>query len=491
MTKLKCLLVTTTAMAISGLFGSNTVAQTRPATETSRGVQSEAKLSSASIDVLRDLDQAVDNIAEQVLPAVVQILVSGFGPSHEQRDGENVIQRQRGIGSGVIVDPNGYVITNAHVVTGAQRIQVVMRSVNTELVPFKTSLLHRQRSFDARLVGVHRMTDLAVLKIEGQGFPFIPLKEEYKAKLGQTVLAVGSPQGLDHTVTRGIVSAVGRQPELDRPMIYIQTDAPINPGNSGGALVDRDGNLVGINTFIYTQSGGSEGLGFAIPEPTVRFVFEELKQRGRVRQTAIGANAQTITPTLAAGLKLPQDWGVIVSDVTPRGPAERAGLKPKDIVVAIDNRQIDSLPRFVASLFLHPHDQVVQMDVLRGGETLRLYVPALEAHGGVDSLADLIDPQKSLIGSLGIFAIDLDRPLAESLPGLRSSSGIVVAGRSENTPAIEADLNVGDVIRSVNGTRVADIRDLRAQLDRFKTGDSVVLEIERQGAYQFVSFDME
>jgi serine protease Do len=442
-------------------------------------------------EILRGLDQAMDEVAERVLPAVVQISVSGFGPSKQRSGSENVIERQRGVGSGVIVDPNGYVITNAHVVTRAQRIQVILRSVNTELVPGKTSLLHKQRSFEAKLIGTHGLTDLALLKIEADGLPSIPLKEEYRARLGQTVLAVGSPVGLDHTVTKGIISALGRQTDLDHPMIYIQTDAPINPGNSGGALVDRDGGLVGINTFIYSQGGGSEGLGFAIPEPTVRFVYEELKRYGRVRQTLIGASAQTVTPTLAAGLKLPQDWGVIVSDVVPSGPADKAGLKSRDIVVAIDNREIDSLPKFAASLFLHPHDQAVQMDVLRGTETLLLYIPAVEAQGGVESLADLIDPRKSLIQPLGIFVLELNKSVLDLLANLRSSSGIVVAGKVDYTAPIDADLAIGDVICSLNGIQLTSTSHFRSELDRFKTGDPVVLEVERQGRFQFVSFDME
>ena len=301
----------TFTLVLFGL-GLSLCAQTQPTASARSRPQDSAKNSTpANGQILRELDQAMDDVAARVLPAVVQISVSGFGPSREQ-PGESVIERQREIGSGVLVDPNGYIITNAHVVTGAQRIQVAMISAATELVPYKTSLRRRQRTFEARLVGMHRMTDLALLKIEEKDLPFLPLKEEYRARLGQTVLAVGSPRGLDHTVTQGIVSALGRQPDLDRPMIYLQTDAPINPGNSGGALVDRDGNLVGINTFIYSQGGGSEGLGFAIPEPTVRFVYEELRQYGQVRQTVIGAYAQTITSTLAAGLKLPQDWGVIM-----------------------------------------------------------------------------------------------------------------------------------------------------------------------------------
>ena len=465
-----------TAMILGLVWCAAACAQTRPA---------------APSDVLRQMDQALGDVAERVLPAVVQICVSGFGPSHEQHDSQSVIARQRGIGSGVIVDPNGYIITNAHVVTGAQRIQVVMRSVTSELVPFKTSFLHRQRTFEAKLLGIHRLTDIALLKIDANDLPFIPLKEEYKARLGETVLAVGSPEGLDHTVTKGIVSALGRQTDRDHPMIYVQTDAPINPGNSGGALVDRDGSLVGINTFIYTQGGGSEGLGFAVPEPTVRFVYEELKQNGHVRQTVIGASAQTITPTLAEGLRLPQDWGVVISDVVPDGPADKSGLKAKDIVVTVDNRAIDSLPRFAASLFLHAHDKLVEMDVLRGTEIIKLQIPAIETGGGAENLADLIDPQTSLIGPLGIFVLELNKSMTDSMCGLRSFSGAIVAGKVDYTPAIETDLAVGDIIRSINGTRLTGSSDLRSELERFKPGEAVVLEIERQGRYQFVAFDME
>ncbi len=309
---------------------------------------------------LRNLDASIDQIAERVSPAVVQVLVSGLGSS--RRRGEEVIERQRGIASGVIVDPSGYIVTNAHVVDGARRIRVLLSSIGTELVPGQTSFRPSQRTFEAKLIGTHRLTDLALLKIDARDLPYIPLTNAFQARLGQTVLAIGSPEGLTHTVTMGIISAPGRQPDLDQPMVYIQTDAAINPGNSGGALVDRDGNLIGINTFIYSRSGGSEGLGFAIPEPTVRFVFEELKQYGRVRRNVIGANAQTITPTLGAGLKLPQDWGVLISDVLPNGPAEKAGLAAQDIVTSIDGVIIDSLPKFTARLYLHPHNLPIRLE---------------------------------------------------------------------------------------------------------------------------------
>jgi serine protease Do len=441
--------------------------------------------------VLHDFDLAVERVAERISPAVVQIWVTRYGPGKDTGDSESVIERQRGIGSGVIVDPAGYIVTNAHVVAGAQRIRVVLTPMNTALVPFKTSFLLRQRTFEARLIGAHWLTDLAVLKIEAKDLTYVPLPEKFMARLGQTVLAIGSPEGLEHTITLGIVSAVGRQPELDRPMVYIQTDAPINPGNSGGALVDRDGNVIGINTFIYSKSGGSEGLGFAIPEPTVRFVYEEIKQYGHVRQTVIGANAQTVTPILASALKLQQDWGVIISDVTPDGPSEKAGLKPQDIVIAVDSRNIDSLPRFVASLFLHRHDEPVTMDVLRGTDKVKLQIPAMEAHSGVESLVNLVDPQKGLMPQLGTFVLDLDKSLTDAMTHVRSPNGVVVAGRVDYPTAVDADLVAGDVIRAVKGNYIYNIGELRSKLENFRPGDPVVLQVERQGVFKYISFEME
>ena len=483
-------LVVLVAIVTLGL-PSKAVAQADPEShKQGRQADDSATTTSEGPTVLNDLDQAINEISRRVLPAVVQIEVSGYGP-REHGGVSQVIEKQRAIGSGVIVDPDGYIMTNHHVVEGAQRIRVVLSPATLELVPFKSSFLVRQRTYEARLLGVERQGDLALIKIEERGLPYIPLKEDFTVRLGQTVLAVGSPEGLTHSVTRGIVSAVGRQPDPDRAMVYIQTDAPINPGNSGGALVDRDGNLVGINTFIFTEGGGSEGLGFAIPEPAVRFVYHELKEHGHVRKTVIGANPQTITPTLASALKLPQDWGVIISDVTPGGPAEKAGLKAKDIVVAMDTRTIDSLPKFAASLYLHDRSQPVQMDVLRGADSVKLYIPALEAHAGIDSLADLINPQTGLISSLGVFVVDLNQQVAEMLPDLRSQSGVIVAGKVGFEPPVDADLNVGDVIRSCNGRNLDHVAGLRHELEALKPGDPVVLEVERQGVMQFVAFEME
>jgi serine protease Do len=455
--------------------------------------QNPSTLKDSGAEILRQYDEAMDALAAKVLPAIVQIDVSGYGAPEDSKDQDSTdtISRQRALGSGVIVDPDGYIMTNNHVVAGAQRIRVTITPITRELTTGNTNLLRSQRVYDAKVLGSNRDVDLALLKIDAKELPFIPLNENFSVRLGQTVLAVGSPEGLEHSVTRGIVSGVGRQIDPDRPMVYIQTDAPINPGNSGGALVDRDGNLVGLNTFILTQGGGSEGLGFAIPEPVVRFVYQEFRQHGRLRRVTIGAHAQDITPDLAAGLKLQRDWGVVISDVLPGSPAEAAGLLPKDIVLTVDNRVVDSLPKFGAFLYLHRHDQPVAMEILRGDQPRKLVIKAVESPTGVESLADLIDPQKDLLAPLGIFALDLTPKLAESLPDLRSKNGVVVVARTDFEPRLDAELAAGDVIRSVNGKPVANSEALSSALAKFKVGDPVVLEVERKGVFQFVTFETE
>jgi serine protease Do len=291
-------------------------------------------------------------------------------------------------------------------------------------------------------------------------------------------------------VTKGIISALGRQPDADRPMVYVQTDAPINPGNSGGPLVDRNGSLVGINTFIYTSGGGSEGLGFAIPEPIVRYAYLQLREFGTIPASTIGAHAQTITPALASALKLPRDWGVMFSDVDAEGPAAAAGLQPKDLVLSIDGVPIDSLPKYTAFLYLHPRGRRMEMQVLRDGKEVSASLTPVPLLQTIENLSDLINPRKDLIVPLGIFVIDLKRPLADAMQ-TRAQSGVIVAGLLSGEPATLADLRVGDVITSVNAQPVSDAEHLRQDIVGFKPGDAVALEVERRGVLQYVAFEME
>jgi serine protease Do len=453
--------------------------------------QPEKSTAPVSGTILKDYDEAFGQVAERVMRSVVQIDVISYGlPEHHEDDDSQNLQRQRSLGSGVIVDPDGYIITNNHVVAGAVHIRVTLSPATVALITGHTVLSRKEHIYDATLIGTNRYADLAVIKIEEKNLPYIPLPEKYDVRLGQVVFAIGSPVGLDHTITKGIVSALARQPEPDRPMVYIQTDAPINPGNSGGPLADRNGNLVGIDTFIYTSGGGSEGLGFAIPEPIVRFAYARIRKYGTVPASTIGAHAQTITPTLATALQLPQDFGVVISDVAPDSPASIAGLRPKDLVLSMDGIPIDSLPRYFMLLYLHPSGQSMEMQVLRDGKQISVSPTPVPALPSFDSLTDLINPKTDLIAPLGIFVIDLNRQLMEAL-ATRAQSGVVVAGLLSGEPATLAELSVGDVITAINGKIVNNKEQLLQDLESFKAGDAIVLEVERRGVMQYVAFEME
>lgn len=449
----------------------------------------EAK-SAETPDVLMQLNTALEGLAARVSPAVVQILVTGYGPLHEEERSQTAfIVRQHAVGSGVIVDSNGYIMTNAHVVEGAQRIRVALplpMGDSAGQVP-----IGKRRVLEARLIGQHKETDLALLKIDETDLPTLPLMSQQRPHVGQLVFAIGSPEGLQNSVTMGVVSALARQPDASKPLTYIQTDAPINPGNSGGPLVDMNGSVLGINTFILSSGGGSEGLGFAIPARVVDFVYRSLRRHGHVHKVEIGAVAQEITPDLAEGLQLPQHWGVVVVDVKPDGPAAAAGLQIQDIILSADDRRIETLPSLTSALYLHRLDQVVKLDILRGKEKKTLYVPAIEHRDQMDQLLDAVNPENSLIPRLGVLAIDLTGDLISQLGSLRISSGVVVVGRAADLITPDTGLQAGDIIHRLNTTTIDSMDTLRAAVGALKTGDPVVFQIERDGGLMYVSSEME
>jgi serine protease Do len=445
--------------------------------------------SSPTPDVLVQLNSALEGLAAKVSPAVVQILVTGYGQLHEEdRSQTALIVRQHAVGSGVIVDRDGYIMTNAHVIEGQQRIRVAL-PIPTDsrgLVP-----LGKRRILEARLVGFHKDTDLALLKVEETDLPTLPLVSQQRPHVGQLVFAIGSPEGLQNSVTMGVVSALARQPDSNKPMTYIQTDAPINPGNSGGPLVDMNGTVIGINTFILSQGGGSEGLGFAIPARVVDFVYHSLRKYGHVHRVEIGAVAQEITPDLADGLHLPQRWGVVVADVKPDSPAAAAGLQIQDIVLTADDRPIETLPSLTSALYLHRLDQVLKMEIRRGDEKKTLFIPAIEHHDQMDQLLDAANPDKSLVPRLGVLAIDLTDDLRSSIGDLRISSGVLVIGRAADLILPDTGLQAGDVLHQLNTIPIDSVDTLRASLAKLKTGDPVVIQLERDNGLMYVSFEME
>jgi serine protease Do len=444
-----------------------------------------------SPNLLRALDSSLESVVSKVSPAVVQILVTGYGPS-ESHGHTNTAQivRQRAIGTGVIVDPDGYIITNAHVVEGAQRIKVILPPPAADS-PLQLQPIHAGEILEATLLGTHKQSDLALLKIEATHLPSANLRSDVRVHQGELVFAIGTPEGLRNTVTMGVVSSLARQLEADNPMVYIQTDAALNPGNSGGPLVDIDGNVIGINTLILSQGGGSEGLGFAIPAAIVDFDYRNLRKSGHVQRVAVGLRTQNITPALAAGLGLARSWGAIVCDIADGGAAEAAGLQLNDIVLAVDGRQILGLPDFIMALYVHPPDQVLKIDVLRGVNPMSFYVFVKVYHEGIDDLADIPGLQKSLVRKLNIFVTDLDGELKPLLQGTRSDSGVVVVAQIGGSNVLDTGLEAGDIIRAVDHTALQTASQFKTLVHNLKSGDPVVLQVERKGRLQYLAFEME
>jgi serine protease Do len=442
-------------------------------------------------DELHKLNESVDALIKKVSPSVVQILVTGYGPLEDTEHGNTgvVIGRQRAIGSGFVIDSSGYIITNAHVVRGAQRVQVVLPATNAD-GSLEAALSTRTNSLPARIIGVTSEIDLALLKIEGGKLPALPIALYRNLRQGETVFAFGSPQGLLNTLTHGVVSAVARQTDLDSPMIYIQTDAPINPGNSGGPLVNVNGEVVGVNTFILSQSGGNEGLGFAIPSSVLRVAYRQLRTLGHLHRPEVGLGLQTITPSLAAALNLPRNYGLIVSDVKPGGPAEAAGLRIGDVLLSADGRPADSLPIVSFHFLSLDQGEKVHLEVLRGKLRLAFDVPVVEQPHDMDQVSSHADPEKNLVLPLGILGVEIDDRIVRMIPSLRDPFGIIVAARAAGAGA-EIPLAAGDVIRTLNGEPMTTLDRLRGALKALPPGSAVALQIQRDERLLYISFTLD
>ena len=442
-------------------------------------------------DPLHQLNSSIEAIVKRVAPSVVQVIVTGFGPVGEGNEASLDVGTQHSVASGVIIDPDGYIITSAHVVRGAQHIEVVIPFPPLDSSPGSSILSSRGHTLEARTLGLSREIDLAVLKVDAKGLPALPVGKYSLVRQGELVFAFGSPGGLRNSVTMGVVSSIARQPDPDNPMVYIQTDAPINPGNSGGPLVDVDGELVGINTFILSQSGGNEGLGFAIPSGILAVAYPQLRKYGHVHRGEIGVSVQSITASMAAGLGLARDHGVIVSDVVPGSPAEAAGLKMQDIIISIDDGPVDDLPAFSLRAYMLQAGTPTKVTVLRGTEKVELQIPVVEHRHNADRLLDLVDREKNLVGKLGILGIQIDKTTTPMLPDLREASGVMVAAKTVGTSAVDNPLSVGDVIHALNGATVIDLDYLRTLLESIKFNDPVVLQIEREGTMKYLAFRMD
>ncbi len=441
-----------------------------------------------SSDSLHQFSSSVEALVGRVSPSVVEVEASGARPVEDDSGGNTGVRfaRWRSIGSGVIVDPDGYIVTNAHVVSGAQRIVVVLTSSSTDSSPPRSASM-KSRTAKASLVGISEEIDLAVLKIEAHGLPALSMGDYGHLRQGQVV---------------GVVSAVARQPNPDSRTAYIQTDAPINGGNSGGPLVDIDGTIVGLNTLILTQGGGSEGIGFAIPSDIVSLVYPQLRKYGCLRHGEIGAAIQGITPDLVAALGLPGDSGVIVSDIVPGGPADVAGLKVQDQVISVDDNPAESVPDFFLSFFNRLPGDHTKLMVLRGQEKLLIEVrvmeqeydfkaPRAEWDDSLDALLDLGNPMGHLVSELGVVGVEIDRKIAAMLPGLRKPSGVIIVATKTGAGGPGKLLEPGDVIHALNRSVVTSVENLRTGLETLEAESPAVLQIERNGRFLYVALPMD
>ena len=432
----------------------------------------------------------IRSLSRRVSPAVVQISVSGYGPL-DQATGHSVslFGRQESIGSGVIVDPDGYIVTNAHVVSGAVRIKVAFVGVASPNNPADDP--GELESVEAKIVGVDTESDLAVLKVERKGLTALKFMNSDRLRQGDLVLALGAPMGLANSMSLGIVSAPARSLGEQNSMVYVQTDASINPGNSGGPLVSMNGLMAGLNTFILSQSGGNEGLGFAIPANTVHDVYLQVRKNGGVKRGELGIFAQNITPVMARGLSLARDHGVVISDVEPESPADSAGLRRGDVLVSLDAKAIGSTSQLENRIFRRQAGEKVQLAILRGKQELAFSLSVRERTDPSSLLARLAHPEKNVISRLGVLCVQLDRDLVSMIPGLRREYGLIVAAKAPGGQSQFVDLQPGDIIDAVNTLPVAFIDTLQSSLAGMQPGDPVVLQIQRNGRFQYLAFELD
>lgn len=384
-------------------------------------------------------------------------------------------RRQQGLGSGVIVSNDGYILTNHHVIDGAQEIEVELTD---------------RRRFDAKVVGSDPPSDLAVLKVNASDLPVLPLGNSDDVRVGDVALAVGNPLGVGQTVTAGIISAKNRSTGLSDGSFedFLQTDAPINQGNSGGALVNTNGELIGINSQILSPSGGNIGIGFAIPTSMARTVMEQLIKNGKVRRGQLGIVVQPVTSEIASSLGLKEARGVIVSEVQAGSAAERAGLKQGDVITSFNGQAISDSNALRNRVATTAPGTEVTLTVWRGQseQQLRATLGELVAQTSRESEQNRDERETNDGGQLGVNVQPLTPEAAAQL-GLRSGTqGLVVRGVDPSGPAADAGIREGDVIEQVNQQSVRSVADVRAAIQRSGTNPALLL-INRRGTTIFVT----
>ena len=380
---------------------------------------------------------------------------------------------QHGLGSGVVVTEDGYILTNNHVVEGADEVKVALQD---------------GREITASVVGRDPKTDVAVLKIDAKGLPWVPMADSDRIEVGDLVLAVGNPFGIGQTVTMGMVSATGRANMGIDYEDFIQTDAAINPGNSGGALVDVEGRLIGINTAILSRSGGNQGIGFAIPSNMARDVMEKLVRDGRVTRGYVGLMIQDVTSGLAQQFKLKDNHGALVGDVVPKGPADKAGVKSGDVVLEFDGKPVRDSRQFRLQVARTNPGERVPVKVLRQGDTKTLDI-AIQELPGTEGMAKSATQPGDDEGTLnGVEVANLDSAARRQFNIPDSVRGALVTNLDPDSAAAEAGLRAGDVILEINRQAVKNA-DEAVRLTEKPKDKTTLLRVWSNGGSRFVVVD--
>lgn len=450
-----------------------------------------APIDDASVEPLSTLDRAVEAVTARVTPAVVNVAVTARETEQPNENDDQMQQffhffgqgpgmirpRQQiehGIGSGAIISPDGYIVTNEHVVHGATEIHVT---------------LNDRRILPAKLIGTDKLTDLAVIKVNATNLPSIPWGDSSKLKPGQTVLAFGSPFGyFQFSVTKGIVSAVNRpnpfSDNLRKPGGFIQTDAAINRGNSGGPLVNAHGELVGINTFLVSDTGSFAGAGFAIPSQTVRPTVEALIKNGVVHHGYLGISINDVTPQNAKFFDLKEYSGALVSQVTSDSPASRAGLKAGDVIVGVDNEKVSSATDLQMNVSERAPGSEVAMHIIRDGKPQTVKVKLGEYHGG-QQVEDNSEASSEKGVRLGVSISDLTDDVRGQLNIPSGVHGVVIQDVKPGSPADDAGLSRGDVIEQVNRHPVQSADSFKQQIQSLPKDQDVLLLVWSNGGASY------
>lgn len=449
---------------------------------TGAGAQDMARVHELMQEISQAFEGAADKVSGFVVPIFAeQVVQQGQGsPDDPLRDyfGDDFLKRFFGfspqpqkrtvhsLGSGVIVSPDGHILTNNHVVAGADKLTVILAD---------------KKKYDATVIGTDPLTDVAVIKIGAQDLPSAVLGDSDAVKVGQWVIAVGNPFQLLRTVTHGIISAKGRSSVgLAAYEDFIQTDAPINPGNSGGALADLDGNVIGINSAISSPTGGNVGLGFAIPINMARSIMAELLSKGRVIRGYLGLTGQDIDDSLVKPLGLKDTKGALISDITPDSPAEKAGIKPGDVIVEFDGKDVASSQDIHNLAAKTPPGTKVRIGVLRNGERVDLDAVMGERppDKGEARTAQPQQPKGPTAEKLGLSVQTLTPDIARQL-GYGDDKGVVISGVVPGGPGDDAALQRGDLIKEVNRVRVGTVQEFEAAVGKAKSGDTLALLVRR------------